>query len=183
MTVSLYLSTHGSESAGRALGEWHRTLGEWHRALCLCPRALSLCDRARSNALVRAVTDALSTMERLACDEHEVVDREELGRGGDSRGPVELRIHLEADTAAARSQSGARLHVGGEKREKERVQTCQRRHRLCQCPASLLHSAEGATMTMREVPQRTPLPRRPRPSIVLASRDARTNGHGPARRP
>ena len=40
-----------------------------------------------------------------------VVDREEQGRVGHSRGPVELRIHLEADTTTARSQSGARLHV------------------------------------------------------------------------
>ena len=49
-------------SAGRALGEWHR-------ALCLCPRDLSLCDGARSNALVRAVTDALSTLEQLCLGE------------------------------------------------------------------------------------------------------------------
>ena len=47
-----------------------------------------------------------------------VVDREDLGRGGHSRGPVELRIHLEADTTA-RSQSGARLHVGGGREEGE----------------------------------------------------------------
>jgi hypothetical protein len=62
--------------------------------------------------------------------------------------------------------------VEGGKRERETVQTCQRRLRLCQCPASLLHPAEGETTTMREARQRTPVPRRPRrprPSIVSAS--------------
>jgi len=165
----MYLSTHGSESAGRALGEWHRTLGEWHRALCLCPRALSLCDRARSNALVRAVTDALSTLERHACVEQEWSTGKIWKEGGIHVGPWNCESTWRLTPRPGVSQVRGCMLVEGGKRERETVQTCQRRLRLCQCPASLLHPAEGETTTMREARQRTPVPRRPLPSIFVAS--------------
>ena len=88
--------------AARALSEWHRAHGRCpregtvfaQRGHCLCPRALSHCDRAprnaiepASHALVFEVTDALSTLERLACVEHEWSTGKSRGEGGVHVGP------------------------------------------------------------------------------------------------
>ena len=159
-SLSMYSSTHGNESAARAVREWHR-------ALYPCPRALSHCDRARINALERAVTDALSTLERLACVEHEWSTGKSRGEWGIHVGPwsCESTWRLTPPRPGVSQERGCMWR----KRERETEKTCQRRHRLCPCPALLLHPAEGATTTMREARQRTLVSRRPLPSIVVAS--------------